>query len=146
MEFSEYTLSESIGHQLAEASRLMSNRLNQRFKANHYPVTFEQWTILIHLWTEDGLSQHELCIKTKKDNPSVCRLIDNMIKRGLVKRVPHPTDRRTNLIYLTSDRKELEKKLNREAFNNVQHATNGISQNEIDICLHVLKQIIKNLE
>ncbi|ULT57589.1 MarR family transcriptional regulator [Neobacillus drentensis] len=146
MEFSNYTFSESMGHQLAEATRLMSNRLNQRFKANHFPVTFEQWTILIHLWVEDGLSQRELCIKSKKDNPSVCRLIDNMIKRGLVERVPHPTDRRTNLIYLTSEGKKLEEKLKREAFNNVQDATNGIGQNEIDICFQVLKQIIKNLE
>lgn len=31
------------------ASRLMSNRLNRRLRANRYPVTFEQWTILIHL-------------------------------------------------------------------------------------------------
>lgn len=146
MEFSEYTFSGSIGHKLAEASRLMNNRLNQRFKANNYPVTFEQWTILIQLWVADGLSQQDLCIRTKKDNPSICRLIDNMITRGLVKRVPHPTDRRTNLIYLTPEGKELEYKTKIEAFNNVQRATSGISQNEVELCIRVLEQLIKNLE
>lgn len=146
MRYSDYKPSESIGRKFAEASRLMNNRLNQKFKANEYPVTFEQWTILLHLWEEDGVSQQELCQKTKKDNPSVCRLIDNMIKRGLVSRVPHPTDRRTNRIYLTELGMELEDKTKLEGFNNVLQATDGINQDDLDTCIKVLDQIIKNLE
>lgn len=146
MDFSNYKPSESIGRKLAEASRLMNNRLNQKFKTNDYPVTFEQWTILLHLWEEDGVSQQELCSKTKKDNPSVCRLIDNMMKRGLVNRVPHPTDRRTNLIYLTDKGRDLEDKTKIEGFTNVLQATSGINQDDLEICINVLEQIIKNLE
>lgn len=146
MEFDNYVFTESIGHKLAEASRLVSTRLSQRFRENNYPVTFEQWIILVRLWVQDGQTQHELCIKTKKDNPSVSRLIDNMIKRGLVKRVPHPTDRRTNLIFLTEEAKELEHDLNGQAYKNVKQATKDIDKQEVDICIRVLNQIIKNLE
>ncbi|MGF9713660.1 MULTISPECIES: MarR family winged helix-turn-helix transcriptional regulator [Paenibacillus] len=49
---------------------------------------------------EDGQTQNRLACSTQKDEPSISRLIDNMIKRNLVKRLPHGTDRRTNLIYL----------------------------------------------
>jgi DNA-binding MarR family transcriptional regulator len=50
-------------------------------------ITIEQWSILYHLWKEDGLSQQELCNRTFRDKPSITRLIDNLEKQHLVKRV-----------------------------------------------------------
>ena len=62
------------------------------------------------LWEKDGVTQQELCNATFKDKPSMTRLIDNMERQHLVVRISDKKDRRTNLIHLTKDGKELEEK------------------------------------
>jgi DNA-binding MarR family transcriptional regulator len=48
-----------------------------------------------------GLSQQQLCDATFRDKPSITRLVDNLEKLQLVKRVASKDDRRINMIYLT---------------------------------------------
>ena len=55
----------------------------------------------VHLWKEDGQSQQELCKATFRDKPSITRLVDNLEKLQLVKRVASTNDRRINRIFLT---------------------------------------------
>jgi predicted transcriptional regulator len=43
--------------------------------------------VLYHLWKEDGRSQQDLCNATFRDKPSITRLVDNLEKLALVKRV-----------------------------------------------------------
>ena len=50
---------------------------------------------------KEGLSQQELCNATFRDKPSITRLVDNLEKLNLVKRVASENDRRINRIYLT---------------------------------------------
>ncbi len=80
------------------------------FRQNGLEISPEQWTVLIFLWEKDGVTQQELCNATFKDKPSMTRLIDNMERQHLVVRISDKKDRRTNLIHLTTDGKELEEK------------------------------------
>jgi DNA-binding MarR family transcriptional regulator len=34
-------------------------------------LTIEQWSVLYHLWKQDGISQQELCNATFRDKPSI---------------------------------------------------------------------------
>lgn len=146
MDYRDYKLDKSLGHKLAKSSRLLANRLNQRFRENDFPITVEQWSIMVRLWENDGLTQNDLAVLTGKDQPSVSRLIDNMIKRDLVKRVPHPTDRRINLIFLSPYGKEIQKGLIEQAMTALEEAANGIDPREMEICLSVLDRVIENLK
>ncbi|RXT03623.1 MarR family winged helix-turn-helix transcriptional regulator [Ammoniphilus sp. CFH 90114] len=145
MDYRDYSLDKSLGHKLAKSSRLLTNRLNQRFRENNLSITVEQWVIMVHLWENDGLTQNDLSSLTGKDQPSVSRLIDNMIKRDLVKRLPHPTDRRTNLIYLTPYGKEIQKALIAQVMTALAEASHGIDPKEMEICFSVLDRVIVNL-
>jgi DNA-binding MarR family transcriptional regulator len=146
LNFKKYYLDESLGYKLFHASRLMSNRLNQNFRENGYPVTYEQWQILSRLYVEDGLSQNQLAILNERDQPSVSRLIDNMIKRGLVKRVPHAEDKRINLIYLSEECKEIQGDLEKLAKQTIAEASQGIEEEDLMNCLRMLDKIRNNLE
>ncbi|QOR67851.1 MarR family transcriptional regulator [Cytobacillus suaedae] len=146
MKMEEYRLDHSLGYKLFHASRLMSNRLNQNFKEQGYPVTYEQWQILSRLYDEDGQTQNQLALLNERDQPSVSRLIDNMIKRNLVKRVPHSEDKRINLIYLTDESKKIQVALEGLAKKTIAEASNGVAEEDLENCLKILDTIRKNLK
>ncbi|HEV3327053.1 MAG TPA: MarR family transcriptional regulator, partial [Puia sp.] len=77
-----------------KASTAIARNLHKKFGAAGLKITIEQWSVLYHLWKEDGKSQQELCIATFRDKPSITRLVDNLEKQQLVKRVPSESDRR----------------------------------------------------
>ncbi|HNF37551.1 MAG TPA: MarR family transcriptional regulator, partial [Chitinophagaceae bacterium] len=69
------------------ASTAIARRLQKKFNAAGLNITIEQWSVLYHLWKKEGISQQELCNATYRDKPSIPRLVDNLEKAGLVKRV-----------------------------------------------------------
>jgi DNA-binding MarR family transcriptional regulator len=135
----------SFGHKVNKSARLITNRLGHNFKDNNFDITTEQWKILLYLWRTDGQTQNSLATATGKDEPSVSRLINNMVKSDFVNRTSHPTDRRTNLIYLTEKGKNLKDGLMAMGSKTNSEATEGIKPEDLDICLRVLDQVIKNL-
>src|ERR1700751_4202156 len=91
-----------------KASTAIARRLQKKLNAAGINLTIEQWSVLYHLWKEDGRSQQDLCNATFRDKPSITRLIDNLEKLKLVKRTPSKEDRRINLIYLTKEALQLQ--------------------------------------
>ncbi len=145
MGYRKYVLTDSIGYKITNTARLVIKRLNDNFKQNNFPVTNEQWSIMIRLWEEDGLTQNKLAALTKKDSPSVSRLVNNMEKRELVKRVPHPVDKRTNLIFLTAKGKKMQMGLITQAQKTIEQISEEIDPAELEIFLKVLEKIDHNL-
>ena len=82
---------------------------------------------LYHLWKQDGLSQQELCNATFRDKPSITRLVDNLEKLQLVKRVASEEDRRINLIYLTKTGLKLQEQSMELAENTLNEALDGVA-------------------
>jgi DNA-binding MarR family transcriptional regulator len=137
---------ETFGYLLSMNSRLMTNRLHANFKTYGYPVTPEQWTVLAHLFQHEGIPQNQLSGLTGKDEPSISRLINNMIKNRLVKRVSHATDRRLKLIYLTQEAKSMEKGLMNEAFRTYMEASEGFQPSEIEALHGILSRLLDKLK
>ena len=128
------------------ASTALARRLQKNFKQANIDITIEQWSVLYHLWKEDGLSQQELCLRTFRDKPSITRLVDNLEKLKLVKRVPSSDDRRINLIYLTPEANELESTTMAMADQTLNEALEGVSKANIEMCKAVLQQVYDNLK
>ncbi|WP_244895335.1 MarR family winged helix-turn-helix transcriptional regulator [Evansella clarkii] len=145
MDYRKYVLAESVGYRITATARLVINRLNNNFKARNYPVTNEQWAIMIRLWEEDGLTQNKLSELTGKDQPSVSRLINNMEKNDLVTRMPHPVDKRTKLIFLTATGKKMQVGLIEQAQKTIEDISENIPDEDMKTFLSVLDQIDKNL-
>src|SRR5690606_3531252 len=81
------------------------------FAQKDFDITIDQWTILKVLYNEDPMTHKELAEKTGKDQPTLTRIIDIILKKGLVERVEHPDDRRCLLVQLTPEGKEKVKML-----------------------------------
>lgn len=129
-----------------KASTAIARRLQKNFKQAGVEITVEQWSVLYHLWKQDGLSQQDLCNATFRDKPSITRLVDNLEKLKLVKRVASKSDRRINQIYVSEQGKELEERTMKLANDTLNEALVGVSSDKIDIAKEVLQIVYDNLK
>jgi DNA-binding MarR family transcriptional regulator len=127
------------------ASTAVARRLQKNFRLAGLEITIEQWSVLYHLWKQDALSQQELCNRTFRDKPSITRLIDNLEKQKLVKRMPSKEDRRINLVCLTDSAKLLQDKTIELANQTMDEALVGVNKNEIEIVKLVFQKVYDNL-
>ena len=127
------------------ASTAVARRLQKNFRLAGLEITIEQWSVLYHLWKQDGMSQQELCNRTFRDKPSITRLIDNLEKQKLVKRMPSKDDRRINLVCLTESAKLLQDKTIELANQTMDEALVGVGKNEIEIVKQVFQKVYDNL-
>lgn len=137
--------SKYLGYRISQTSKRLQSALQQRFRQAELDVSFEQWTVLLALWKKDGRSQQELSADTCRDQTSLSRLLDTMVRRNLIIRVQSPEDRRTNLIYLTRRGRELERLLLDEAEQLQKQALSGISEEDVVRFLRILDQIDANI-
>ncbi|HEX5024380.1 MAG TPA: MarR family transcriptional regulator [Agriterribacter sp.] len=128
------------------ASTAIARRLQKNFKQQGIDITIEQWSVLYHLWKQDGLSQQELCNATFKDKPSITRLVDNLEKLRLVTRVASAADRRINMIYLSEAAHTLKNRTMELANQTLNEALVDVTAEEIEICKSVLKRVYDNLK
>lgn len=128
-----------------KASTAIARRLQKKFKQEGLEITIEQWSVLYHLWKQDGLSQQDLCHATFRDKPSITRLVDNLEKLGLVKRVPSTDDRRINLIYVAESARPLRDISMNLANETLNEALEGVSPEKIEIAKEVLQIVYDNL-
>ena len=128
------------------ASTAIGRRLQKNFRQEGVEITIEQWSVLHHLWKKNGMSQQELCNATFRDKPSITRLLDNLEKQQLVRRVPSATDRRLNLIELTEAAKQLQEKTMALASTTLNEALEGVSAEDIERAKRVLQQVYDNLK
>ncbi len=71
------------------------------FKELGYDLTVEQWVLLKKVAEQEGLTQREISDQTYKEPAAITRTLDVLVKKQLVQRTPHPTDRRSFGVYLT---------------------------------------------
>lgn len=127
-------------------STTINRALLRAFAQEGLNITTEQWSVLSCLWKEDKITQQQLCDLTRKDKPSMTRLLDNLEKSKLVVRVAHASDRRVNLIHLTQLGDGMREKVNPLVKDIVDKALMNIDDNEISISRNVLTKIIQNLD
>ena len=88
-----------------------------------------------------GISQEQIAKNLKIDKGAVARIV----KAGIVERRHNPDDKREYQLYPTEKMKELNKK-NEEAREKLEKVlTEGMSEEEIQMCSMLLKKMAENL-
>jgi DNA-binding MarR family transcriptional regulator len=141
----QFKRSELYSFITGKASTAIARRLQKNFKLANIDITIEQWSVLYHLWKEDGQSQQQLCDATFRDKPSTTRLVDNLEKLKLVKRIAAKDDRRKNLIYLTKEAQILEEKTVEVATQTLNESLEGVTHVNIEVAKMVLQKVYDNL-
>lgn len=141
----QFRKSELYAFMTGKASTAIARRMQKNFKLSGIDITVEQWSVLYHLWKEDGLSQQALCDATFRDKPSITRLVDNLEKLKLVRRVPSKEDRRINMICLTPEAQKLQDQTMDIANQTLNEALEGVTNGQIEIAKEVLQKVYENL-
>ncbi|MBE9511445.1 MAG: MarR family transcriptional regulator [Bacteroidetes bacterium] len=140
------SLDENIIYQIGETSKLVHKRVTAIFLERGFDVTVEQFSVLALLWYKEGVKQQDIADGLKRNKTTITRIVENMINRNLIVKVPDQLDKRNKLIYLTQKGKALQKEMV-EASGLVYYQTlNNITPKDIEKCLVILKQMIKNLQ
>jgi DNA-binding MarR family transcriptional regulator len=134
-----------LTHLLFELRDQLRQFMQNKFRENAIDLTYEMHQIMACLWRKDGIKQQELADLTLKDKASMTFLIDNLSKRGLVKRLEDATDRRSKLIYLTAKGKQLGKKVEPWVAELFAIAGNNFKINEIRECIKVIEKMRNNI-
>ncbi|MFH1137275.1 MAG: MarR family transcriptional regulator [Pseudomonadota bacterium] len=143
-DISKFYFEDSAGFLLYRTAIAAKAALRREFQNAGLDVTPEQWTVLCALWEEDGLSQGELAGKTVKDKTTITRILDLLEKKGLAVRRRQESDRRVYEIYLTEEGRNLREKLT-PVFTGLHARLNdGISEQEVQLMILILKKLLSN--
>lgn len=97
--------------QLLRTRTSFRQALMRTFKRNNIEITFEMVQLLHCLWHEQGVSQQCLAEKTAKDKACMTNLLNNLEKKGWVKRLNDPSDGRNRLVYFTEEGEALSNRM-----------------------------------
>ncbi len=134
----------SIGYLVGRTSRAIIKRLTKKFAEAGFDISYEQWSILIHLYRKDGQTQQELSNIAVKDKAAITRLLNVLEKKNIVLRIPDRTDKRSKLVYLTNQAKEFQEDLMALVEEMLREADKGISFEEMEQYRTTLKKIFMN--
>jgi MarR family transcriptional regulator, transcriptional regulator for hemolysin len=129
--------------QLSDVARSMRTYFDQR--AREHGITRAQWTVLTRLDRQEGMTQAEMAEVLEIQPISLVRLIDRLCEQGLVERRPHPSDRRANRLYLTSDGRRMIVELGPLAREVAGEVLDSLSEAEIADLLQKLLRLKDNI-
>ena len=84
---------------LAQASTLISQEFHLIVKRSGFSVP--EWRVLATLTDKPGMSIGQLAQVSVTKQPTVTRLLDRMVEKGLVERSAHDGDRRMTVVLIT---------------------------------------------
>ncbi|WP_241387146.1 MarR family winged helix-turn-helix transcriptional regulator [Rhodococcus sp. CH91] len=119
------------------AQQIMMARVEEVLKP--FGLTFARYELLtlLHFTRSGALPMAKASARLQVHPTSVTNAVDRLEKAGLVRRTPHPTDRRATLVELTDEGRDLAiqatEKLNTEVF-----ARPGIPDEHLDSLLRIL--------
>ncbi len=90
---------------LDQTAKKVKQFAQSSFAEKGFDITVDQWTILKALYETDQLSQKELAKRCGKDQPTLTRIVDILLKKNLAERITDETDRRSLYLHLTEEGK-----------------------------------------
>jgi DNA-binding MarR family transcriptional regulator len=99
-----------IFYNIDKAIRAYRNYAQRQLKVNGFNITIDQWLIIKAILENPEITQNEIGNLVFKDNASVTRIIDLLVKSEFIIREIHPNDRRKTNLKVTKSVKKSSKK------------------------------------
>jgi DNA-binding MarR family transcriptional regulator len=133
-----------IFYNIDKAIRSYRNYAQRQLKANGFTITIDQWLIIKAILENPGITQNEIGDLVFKDNASVTRIIDLLVKSEYIIRNTNPEDRRKTNLEVTETGKETIHKVQTLVEDNRKIALKDVSKEELEIMNSALLKISKN--
>ena len=132
-----YTIDKSLKTYMKYAQR--------QLKKAGFSITVYQWLVLKYIQEFPQISQQELSRRVFKDQASVTRMIDLLVKQGMITRETSENDRRRNFLTVTPEGMKTLEEIWPVILKNRATALNGIEPHELETLKKTLQTIIENV-
>ncbi|MCB9082372.1 MAG: MarR family transcriptional regulator [Lewinellaceae bacterium] len=109
-------------------------------------ITIDQWVMLQSVEHTPGINQLDLAKAVFKDAPTVTRMIDLLVNKGLLERRPDPGDRRRFCIHLTPAGQAKIQEVLPHMRQFRQEAWAGLTEGETETLMSLLNKVFQHLE
>lgn len=133
-----------IFYNIDKAIRAYRNYAQRQLKTKGFKITIDQWLIIKAILENPGITQNEIGDLVFKDNASVTRIIDLMVKSEYIIRQVHTEDRRKTNLEVTKSGRKIIKGVQKLVEDNRKTALEGITNEELQIMNIALLKITKN--
>jgi len=131
---------------LERTARRVKQYAQFQFNCREFGVTVDQWSILKNLNQHADLSQKELAEYCGKDQPTLTRIVDVLVRKNLVERRANPADRRSFVVHLTAEGKQKIDMLAGNVGEIRMQAWKNLNEEDFDHLKRILNTIYDNLE
>ncbi|CAM3124470.1 MarR family transcriptional regulator [Chryseobacterium flavum] len=137
-------LNSIIFYNIDKAIRAYRNYAQRQLKAHGFMITIDQWLIIKAILENPGITQNEIGDLVFKDNASVTRIIDLMVKSEYIIRHVHPDDRRKTNLEVTDSGQKVIREVQSIVEKNRTTALKGITKDELEMMYSALLKISEN--
>ncbi len=132
------------GHYISRIARGMARIGDIRLRELGFATA--QLPVLTALKDGARLSQTELARWGKVEQPTMAQLLSRMERDGIIRREPDPADRRSSLISLTVEARSRLPAGRAILEQGNKDATRGMSADEIETLIILLRRVLANVE
>jgi DNA-binding MarR family transcriptional regulator len=134
----------SVGYLVKRCGVLMTQIAERRFQS--LPISFPQWLVLIHLAQQEHVSATQLSEHLGHDMGALTRVVDELERRGLVRRERSTSDRRAVEIVITPAGRRTALKSKRVLVELLNRLVEPFSPAETDKIIELLQRLYAHLQ
>lgn len=116
------------------------------FQREGIEVTVDQWVILKAIAEQEGASQQEVSGLTFREPAAITRMLDHLIRKGLVSKVVDKEDRRKQLLYLSEEGRALYDLALPLVYQLREHALAGLNESQRFSLREALKSMLHAIQ
>jgi DNA-binding MarR family transcriptional regulator len=137
---------EEIERVIMQISWLAQRQFMQLLDEERFRITLPQFYTLIHLHQlGEECKMSDLADATHQSAASLTGVVDRLAEKQLVDRTRHERDRRQVMVVVTARGIELISEIRQARREQMQMALGQLSEQEIDIFLHILDQVLSGM-
>jgi len=120
--------------------------LSKAFRQNNIDITAEQFSILVALWEQEGVSQNEISSALGRDKTTITRVLVNLRNNRYITQEADEKDGRSKRVFLTKRGKALQERALDVAGRLYTQVMQDISQSQLQAGIGLLLKMNNNLE
>ena len=133
---------EAAGFFLGRARKTFILALEQELAP--YDISSSQWAVILNIADGNASTAGDLCKLMRYDPGGMTRLLDRLERKGFLRRVPTPGDRRSIQIELTTSGKALRPKIIKALVTVLNRLLRGFTQAEVKQLINFLGRLSAN--
>ena len=137
-------LDQVILYKLERAIKAYRQFAQRELRQAGFSITIDQWLTIKNISEHPGIKQNDLAERVFKDNASITRIVDLLVKAGYLERSIHKDDRRRAALTVTPKGLEIIEEVEEIVKRNRQKALLGISEEELRSLANTVRTITGN--